>query len=294
MFKNPGNIVSSYLAKITGLFKFGPREITLPDFLVIGAAKAGTSACITNLGRHPDIFIASKEDKIRCLKDEIFLYDFDYLGHGEIKFFSEKEFYDKGKDWYAAFFNKSWRKLKGEKSPDYLYNYENYNKFKSRTCDRIKDLLPDVKIIILLRDPVNRSFSHWNHIQDQLYKSSEKYHHKSFYDCITDEDEQNFILKNSDYYQNIVGYLSVFGKEKIHIAIQERIITNMHDEYMKMFDFLGVKRKQKLNFTIVHKRDYKDRELDNKSLEYLKEYYRDGVSKLKDLLNDDLTEWRQY
>lgn len=279
---------------LTGLFKPADQSKKLPDFLVIGAVKASTAACIQNLGKHPDIYVVTRKYKLKCFKHNISQYDSDYLNHGEIKFFSEPELFKKGINWYADFFSHAAHKIKGEKSPQYLYNYDNYNIFGNRTCDRIKEVLPEVKIIILLRDPVNRSFSEWNHIQDQLYKSSAKYHHRSFYDCITDTDGHNFILSNSEYYQNILDYLSVFGKENVYIAIQERILANMHKEYMKMFDFLGARRKMNIDFNIIHKRNYKNRTLDNKSLEYLKQYYREDVRKLKELLDDDLPEWRDY
>lgn len=99
-----------------------------PDFLIIGAAKSGTTSLACNLGRHPEISIPEEE----------------------IHYFSRRP--ERGDNWYLSHF-KHPGTVQGEKSPTYLYY--------TRCHEHMHRLLPDAKLIILLRDPVARAFSNW-------------------------------------------------------------------------------------------------------------------------------------
>jgi len=112
----------------------------LPDFMIIGAMKCGTTSLFRYLERHPDFF----GPKIK----EIHYFDFKY---------------EKGLDWYRRKFPTRLKKLKcglkgqhivsGEASPYYM--------FHPHACRRIAAVLPKVKLIILLRNPVDRAYSHY-------------------------------------------------------------------------------------------------------------------------------------
>lgn len=115
----------------------------LPDFLVIGGQRCGTSSLYTYLGRHPDV--------VRSLRKEV-----DY--------FSTR--FPMGELWYRAHFplrlRRRWReRLQGsplltfEASPSYL--------FDPRVPARVHRLLPEVKLVVLLRNPVDRAVSHYLH-----------------------------------------------------------------------------------------------------------------------------------
>jgi hypothetical protein len=100
-----------------------------PDFLIVGAAKCGTSTLAAELSLHPDV----------------------YMPRQEIHYFSKH--LDKGRDWYLAHFQSA-VKIQGEKSPTYLYY---------RQCHReIQRVLPGVKLIAILRNPIDRAYSNWN------------------------------------------------------------------------------------------------------------------------------------
>lgn len=108
--------------------------MVLPNFIIPGAQKSGTTALRIYLAQHPEIFMANKE----------------------IHFFDNDENYKKGIEGYEKFFD-GWKgeKAIGEKTPNYLY-YE-------KAPERIYKLLPDVKLIFVLRNPVDRAYSHYRH-----------------------------------------------------------------------------------------------------------------------------------
>lgn len=100
-----------------------------PSFLIIGAAKCGTSTLREILSKHPEVGMPSRE----------------------IHYFSKH--FVRGDLWYLNQFKEPER-VQGEKSPSYLYD--------PRCHGRIKGLLPDVRMIVMLRNPVYRAWSNWN------------------------------------------------------------------------------------------------------------------------------------
>ena len=119
---------------------FGDRRGALPDFLIIGGQKCGTSSLFRYLGLSPDVVLPDVK--------EVHYFD---LHH------------DRGIDWYRAQLPSAsgtgranpQRKITGEASPYYM--------FHPLVPRRIKDALPDVRLIALLRDPRRRAVSHYYH-----------------------------------------------------------------------------------------------------------------------------------
>jgi hypothetical protein len=125
--------------------------MSLPDFLIAGVPKAGTTALHAALTGHPDLYLSPvKEPKF-------FLSDGPpppVGGPGDVQTYQEHV-------WRQADYEKLFAKapagsLKGEATPFYLYD--------PRAHDRISKLIPDVKLVILLRDPVDRAHSNWTHL----------------------------------------------------------------------------------------------------------------------------------
>ena len=113
---------------------FDASQRMLPAFIIIGAQKGGTTSLYNYLIQHPQIAAAQEK---------------------EIRFFDYK--YANGLDWYRAHFPRRRSAgaprtlISGEASPNYLYD--------PRPPARIAQLLPDVRLIVLLRNPVDRAFS---------------------------------------------------------------------------------------------------------------------------------------
>ncbi|MGH9084211.1 MAG: sulfotransferase family protein [Acidimicrobiales bacterium] len=108
-----------------------PEAGPLPDFLIIGAPKAGTSALYVLLGDHPQVFISEKKE-----------LDFFTLEH------------HRGERWYRSRFAAgAAASARGEATPHYLASPD--------AIRRAHDLVPDARLIALLRDPVDRAYSHY-------------------------------------------------------------------------------------------------------------------------------------
>ncbi len=123
----------------------------LPDFLIAGVPKAGTTALYAALARHPDLFLPEvKEPKF-------FLSDGrppTAGGPGDVQTYQEHVW---RRDDYEALFDPAPPgTVRGEATPFYLYDLAAH--------ERIARLLPDARLILLLRDPVDRAHSNWTHL----------------------------------------------------------------------------------------------------------------------------------
>jgi hypothetical protein len=105
----------------------------LPSFLVVGTMKGGTSALVRGVKQHPDVWTP---------------------GAKEMHFFDEH--FAKGLDWYEAQFAEATPgAVVGEATPGYMYGEE--------VVDRMTTTLPDARYVAILRDPVDRAYSHYWH-----------------------------------------------------------------------------------------------------------------------------------
>jgi Sulfotransferase domain len=128
------------------------RARTLPTFLIIGAQRAGTTSLFAYVGRHPDIEAPKRADLSVAWAKELHFFDENYW---------------RGPDWYRAFFPLTIRKQAaelrgrpmacGEATPYYL--------FHPAVPERVAATIPDVRLIVLLRNPVERAYSHYQHMR---------------------------------------------------------------------------------------------------------------------------------
>jgi hypothetical protein len=125
--------------------------VTIPDFLVIGAPKAGTTALHAALTQHPGLYMSAvKEPKF-------FLSDGPPPtkgGPGDALTYREHIW--RRADYEALFDPAPAGTLRGESTPLYLYD--------RAAMDRIRATIPDVKLIVIVRDPVERAHSNWTHL----------------------------------------------------------------------------------------------------------------------------------
>jgi hypothetical protein len=123
----------------------------LPDFFVIGAPKAGTTALHVALARHPQVWMSRTKEPTHFLTDGP---PPARGGPGDAKTFSE---YVWRRDDYARLFAEAGEdQLCGESTPFYLYD--------AAAHQRIHDAVPDARLIALLRDPIDRAHSNWAHL----------------------------------------------------------------------------------------------------------------------------------
>lgn len=233
-----------------------------PAALIIGAQKAGTTALIRNLGRHPDILGIEKE-----------------LG-----FFSSR--WEKGADWYYARLAESMPETEKdpadcvviEKTPSYMVHPE--------AAERIKAFNPDMKIIVSLRNPVDRAFSRYNDIlQDEPGKVT-----KSFPDLMrSGMKKQNHFIRSGKYALQLAPYFEAFGARNVHVVVQERWIDTPWETLKETMDFLGVRAIEPLEVKTIHRNTYDP--MDPETRATLTAYFKPFNQELFDLLGHDIPEW---
>lgn len=170
--------------------------------------KCGTTSLHSYLGQHPEIFTS----KIK-----------------EINFFNKEKNFQKGTESYKENFCTS-KKLKGEASQSYTRGHW----FKD-TPKRIHSVIPDVKLIYIVRDPVERIVSHYYESVSQGYDIP-----KDFVNYIIQNPDNNWV-KTSSYYWQLEKYFSYFKKSQFLIITSEGLKNDRLNTLNKVFDFLEVK-----------------------------------------------------
>lgn len=185
------------------------------DFIGVGAPKTGTTWIAKCLAEHPQVCF-SKSKEINFFNKENFFYiKGSILG---------KEWnYQKGPDWYKSHFDQCKKdSVKGEFSTFYLYDKD--------TPELIKKNFPDVKIIIILRNPADLFYSHYNHAASQWKMPPME-------EAIKNKDG---FIKYGFYSQYIEKYLKIFSKDKVLIMIYDDLKNNPELFIKKIYGFLGV------------------------------------------------------
>ncbi|MDF0714774.1 sulfotransferase [Muricauda sp. 334s03] len=203
-----------------------------PNFLIVGAAKAGTSTIARCLGQHPSVFMPiRKECRYFSMMDGNFQGPKDYLVNKSI-IKSEEE--------YIKLFNRAnSNQIKGDVSPDYLYYYKN-------SIEKIKESYASTnqkepKIIIILRNPVERAFSQYMHFVRDLREK------ESFTEAIELENsrkERNWewawlYVDVGFYLKQVEAYLQNFSKVKI--IIYDDFKRDNQNVLNEISDFLEIK-----------------------------------------------------
>jgi len=266
----------------------------LPDFIIIGAAKCGTTAASHNLSHHPEIVVGA---------------DFQDEFHGTewVRFFMYDDVYARGLEWYAAQFNpgRSCPRC-GRCQPKRIIGDRATRYFRMpKVHTRIKEAIPNIKLIVLLRNPVTRSYSHWNHFYHTPKSSGAHAHrwgHNSFEVTIGKEPNPEGLVGYEDivdqghYAQHLLKLFETFPREQVYIGISERVRGNMAFEYGRMFSFLGA------DPLAINGQYYKEDLVASNHWPYpgpmkpetklwLMEHYRSHNEQLFQLLGGEITEW---
>lgn len=185
------------------------------DFIGVGAEKTASSWLFKCLAEHPQICGAVG-------KETIFFDTTKILGRPD----RQKSDYEKyGMEFYKKYFNHCPPgSVKGEFTTTYLHD--------KAAARRIYENFPKVKIIIILRNPIERSFAQYVAIQDADV-------FKNFEEALQREPE---FIRRSFYTEYVQEYLKYFPKENIFIAIYENIALNPLNFVQEIYNFLGVKR----------------------------------------------------
>ncbi len=267
-----------------------------PDFVIAGFMKAGTSALQFNLNKHPQIYCLSRYWKKRVV-DEFFINTSNYErglaneNSKELDFFNSDKNFALGRDSYEQFFVMNKRAI-GEASPNYTQPNEIEN-----TVANMKGMYPNMKIIITLRDPINRAFSHWNMVQAKPDASWGDNIRTIDFNSLVENSPNRGIFKRGLYTTYINAYKEAFGADNIHLVIQEELKADQITELAKIHEFLEVDSMEGVDpgYRNIFEQDYGDRVLDDESKQLLKLYYADSVQELQKAYPDlDYSKWNSY
>jgi len=178
----------------------------LPNLLIIGAVKSGTSSLHYYLDTHPEIKMSRKK---------------------ELYYFVESRNWYRGVDWYSSNFSRN-AKIAGESTPGYTL----FPKLKG-VPKRIYDLIPDVKFIYIIRDPIERAISHY------IANFSSGGENRPFHVVFEYLDKNPFIFP-SLYAMKLDQYLPYFDGSQIHIISLEKLQKNPQVTMQKVFRFLEI------------------------------------------------------
>jgi len=188
----------------------------LPNFLVIGAQKCGTTWLHQILRQHPEVFVP------KCK---------------EIHFFNKKENYNKGIEWYQSFFERSsCEKIAGEVTPNYFWTGNKEKTYYDRTNDIlaiVESVLADAKFILTLRDPVDRAISaYYEHIRQGRISPHTR---------ISDVLDLYGILSMGYYDIHFQRWVEYFSRDQFLVLfLEEDIAPEGGVAAKKVYDFLEV------------------------------------------------------
>lgn len=191
----------------------------LPTFLVLGAQKSGTTSLNDLLSQHTDICMSLPK---------------------ETHFFNVH--LDKGLDYYRQTFFRNWRgeKAVGETTPPYL--------FLPYIPQRISETLPEVRMVVTLRNPVERAFSHWwmntlfgletLNFRDAIQHSLRL----SFEDLMKAQKCERFYLQVGYYAEQLKRYQKFFPPKRFYIILSDRLMQDTEATLNEIYSFIGVVR----------------------------------------------------
>lgn len=219
----------------------------IPDFFLVGAAKAGSTAIAHYLGEHPEIYLSPiKETNYfsradinptyfrSLLKKRIALFDIEkYLSSNNFK--PQHAAYITKSEHYLALFSKAGsHQLKGEASVSYLWS--------PSAPSEIFKANPNAKIIIILRNPIERAFSHY------LMDLRVNFTNLSFADALKEDMQSPYNTWNARsnyielglYFIQVKRYLNLFPNDQIKIILFDDLKKNTKEVISSLYTFLGI------------------------------------------------------
>ena len=178
----------------------------LPTFIVIGAMKAGTTSLWRYLSDHPDVFMAAEK---------------------EPEFFVAEKTWGRGRDWYESLFAEGTASVaRGEASTSYAKH-----PFFAGVPERMVSVVPDVRLVYVLRHPVERIVSQYRHALRAGWE-------KVPLERALDSNPQYVDI--SSYASQLDRYLGVVDRGRILTVLAEDLRADRHATMQRVFAFLGV------------------------------------------------------
>jgi hypothetical protein len=194
----------------------------LPNFLIVGAEKSGTTWLYDRLHRHPDVFMPEVKE----------IHFFNHLNSNR----TPRRNYEKHDfEWYRDHFRRwNGEAAVGEATPMYLCD--------ERAPARIQNHLPEVKLVACLRHPTDRAYSHY-------WMARGKNHTERSFRQVVSQKILKFIERGR-YGRQLERYLDRFGRSQLRILIHEEVFADPVRHLNELCTFLGVED------TFCHNQDW--------------------------------------
>jgi hypothetical protein len=199
----------------------------MPDFLVIGAGKSGTTSIDKYLNQHPDVFVPRKKEP-------------NFFGYENVNIENLRENPDDTahfqtsvttlEEYLKIFEDAKPHQKKGETSNTYMYHAD--------APSRIKHYIPNVKLIAILRQPAERLFSRYMHLARENRTPT-----KDFSDCLDRNSiwwKRNDLIREGFYCKNLSPYFKLFPQENIRIYLYEDLKNAPIRVMSEIYEFIGV------------------------------------------------------
>jgi hypothetical protein len=194
----------------------------LPNFLIIGAAKAGTTSLYHYLRQHPDVFMSA-------VKEPRYYWQ-EGVAEGRLEIF--------GREAYERLFDDvTSQRAVGEATTHYL---------NSPTApERIAADLPEVKLIVSLRNPADRAYSSY---LGRLQGGEER--------CGVEEAMKpgSYYVESSRYHASLSRYFESFARDRIKVILFDDLVANPRAVMQELFEFLGVDATFDVDVNATHNR----------------------------------------
>lgn len=246
-----------------------------PTFLVIGTARAGTTTLHQYLLEHPEVYVPKNK-------------------RPEPHFFLKDDEYSKGFNYYCKkYFDNSNQKAIGEISTSYLY--------QPWVSERMYRHLPNIKLVCILRNPIERAYSnYWHTVKSGLESIS-------FNEAVKNEKERikttpeslkqiapYAYIDRGYYFKQINNYLNFFCKDQLLIILFKDFIEKSEESLKKIFKFIDVDETfiPKSLGKILNISTNNNEPIVYETRQYLYNCFKEDINKLSDLLKVNLDDWR--
>ena len=284
----------------------------LPDFIGIGAQKAGTTWLGHNLQLHPDVWMPKNkelhyfDDRIKDPKNPISRFYRRITGEGQVDRRWRRQVKSRlrshwnrlpgqdllwdlryyagtpGDGWYASLFEPGRGKVKGEITPA-------YSTLRLEEVAHVHDLVPEAKIIFLMRNPIERA---WSQFVMRLDRSGKKAFGLARYNKLLRNVDREGSRSRTDYLHALETWTTFYPEERIFVGFLEDIHFHPEEFLGSVFRFLGVDASFRPRGVgeKVHARSAG--RMTSDAAVYLAGLYREELSRLSEIFGGYASFWR--
>lgn len=260
------------------MFRPIQHKIERLDFIIAGTQKGGTSALHYHLDQHPNITMAHSEEA-------------HMIDHPRRHFFDDEERFAGKVDYGLLHEGIKFKRrslITGSCTPIYIY--------WKPAMERIRNYRPGIKLVILLRNPIDRAFSHWNMYRERNQESL------GFLEAIAEEKNRmrealphqprrTSYLDRGFYSGQMERVFAFFPRQQVHVIKFDDFRNKTAEVVNAVFAFLGVKRLATVKNEKQNRIPY-ERSMTAEEREYLYKLYKTDIARLEKLLNWDCSDWK--